>query len=188
MHVFVMAASLRRASYNRKLAAIAAKLATAHGVDVELADFADYAMPLYDGDIETKSGMPDGAKALSARIKAADAVLFSAPEYNNSISGPFKNAIDWLSREKPYPLTGKPVLLMAASSGRGAGLVGLAAGRIPLSYLGAHVYPGTLGVGGSAAAFAEDDSRLKDETMQNSLEGLVAAFLTHAARTAPARA
>lgn len=187
MHVFVMAASLRRASYNRKLAAIAARIAITYGADVELADFADYAMPLYNGDIEVQIGLPDGAKALSARIKAADAIIFSAPEYNNSISSPFKNAIDWLSREKPYPLTGKPVLLMAASSGRGAGLVGLAAGRIPLSYLGAHVYPGTLGVGGSAHAFAEDDSRLKDESMQKNIETLVAAFLTHAARTAPAR-
>lgn len=188
MHVFVMAASLRRASYNRKLAAIAARAARTTGSDVELADFADYVMPLYDGDIEATNGMPDGAKALSSRIKAADALIISAPEYNNSISGPFKNAIDWLSREKPYPLIGKPLLLMAASSGRGAGLVGLAAGRIPLSYLGAHVYPGTLGVGSSATAFAEDDSRLKDDVMQKSLESLVAAFLAHAARTAPVRA
>jgi len=187
MRVFVMAASLRRASYNRKLAAIAARVAQMQGVEVELADFTDYAMPLYDGDIEASSGMPDGALALSTRIKAADALVFSAPEYNNSISGPFKNAIDWLSREKPYPLTGKPLLLMAASSGRGAGLVGLAAGRVPLSYLGAHVYPGTLGVGSSATAFAEDGSRLKDDGMQKSLETLIAAFLAHAARTAPAR-
>jgi NAD(P)H-dependent FMN reductase len=188
MHVFVMAASLRRASYNRKLAAIAARIAAANGADVELADFSAYAMPLYDGDIETASGMPPGGLALSSRIKAADAIIFSAPEYNNSISGPFKNAIDWLSREKPYPLIGKPVLLMAASSGRGAGLVGLAAGRIPLSYLGAHVYPGTLGVGGSATAFAEDNSCLKDDAMQRNLETLVASFLAHAARTLPARA
>jgi NAD(P)H-dependent FMN reductase len=188
MHIFVMAASLRRGSFNRKLAAIATRIAAAHGADVELADFAAYAMPLYDGDIEAGSGMPDGAKALSGRIKAADAIIFSTPEYNNSIAGPFKNALDWLSREKPYPLTGKPVLLMAASSGRGAGLVGLAAGRVPLSYLGAHVYPGTLGVGSGATAFVEDGSRLKDDALQKNLETLVAAFLAHAARTAPARA
>jgi chromate reductase, NAD(P)H dehydrogenase (quinone) len=187
MHVFVMAASLRRASFNRKLAGIAAQIARTCGVEVELADFADYLMPLYDGDSESSSGMPDGARMLSTHIKTADALIFSAPEYNNSISGPFKNAIDWLSREKPYPLVGKPLLLMAASSGRGAGLVGLAAGRIPLAYLGAHVYPGTLGVGLGATAFAEDGSRLKDDGMQKSLEILVADFLAHAARTAPAR-
>jgi NAD(P)H-dependent FMN reductase len=187
MHVFIMAASLRRASFNRKLASIAAHIAAAQGAEVELADFADYLMPLYDGDIESNSGMPDGAKALSSRIKAADAIIFSAPEYNNSISGPFKNALDWLSREKPYPLTGKPVLMMAASSGRGAGLVGLTAGRVPLSYLGAHVYPSTLGVGSGATAFADDGSRLKDDVLQKNLETLVTAFLVHAARTAPAR-
>lgn len=188
MRIFVMAASLRRASFNRKLAAIAARLAAAKGADVELADFADYAMPLYDGDIEANSGMPDSAKALSSRIKAADAIILSAPEYNNSISGPFKNALDWLSREKPYPLTGKPLFLMAASSGRGAGLVGMAAARVPLSYLGAHVYPGTFGVGSGATAFAEDGSRLKDEALQKNLETIVTAFLVHAARIAPARA
>jgi chromate reductase len=187
MHVFVMAASLRRGSFNRKLAAIAAQVAKTHGVDVELANFADYAMPLYDGDVESKSGMPDGAKALSARIKAADALVFSTPEYNNSISGPFKNAIDWLSREKPYPLTGKPLLLLAASSGRGAGLVGLAAIRIPLSYLGAHIYPGTFGVGLGATAFADDGGRLKDDHMQKRLEALIADFLGYAGHIAPVR-
>lgn len=187
MHIFVMAASLRRASYNRKLAVIVARVAQSHGAEVELADFAAYAMPLYDGDVEANSGMPDAAKSLSARLKAVDAIVFSAPEYNNSISGPFKNMLDWLSREKPYPLTGKPVLLMAASSGRGAGLVGLAAARIPIAYLGAHVYPNTLGVGSGATAFAEDGTRLADGTMQKNLETLVASFLIHAARTAPAR-
>jgi NAD(P)H-dependent FMN reductase len=188
MRIFVMAASLRRASHNKKLAAIAAGIAKTKGAEVELADFRDFAMPLYDGDIEASTGLPDGAQALSARIKAADAIVIATPEYNNSVPGPFKNAIDWLSREKPYPTAGKPILLLAASSGRGAGLQGMSAARIPLSFIGAHVYPTSLGVGTAASAFSDDGSRLADDELHKKLASLIAEFLGHAARVAPSRA
>jgi NAD(P)H-dependent FMN reductase len=187
MRVFVMAASLRRASHHWKLAAIAAAVAKIKGSEVELADFRDFAMPLYDGDMESSIGLPDGARALSERIKAADAIVIATPEYNNSIPGPLKNAIDWLSREKPYPTTGKPVLLLAASSGRGAGLQGIAAARIPLAFVGAHVYPTSLGVGSAATAFSDDGTRLADDALQAKLASLVADFLGHAARVTPSR-
>jgi NAD(P)H-dependent FMN reductase len=188
MRLFVTAASLRRASHNKKLAAIAASLAKAKGADVDLADFRDFAMPLYDGDIDASTGLPDGARALSARIKAADAIVIATPEYNNSVPAPLKNAIDWLSREKPYPTIGKPVLLLAASSGRGAGLQGITATRIPLSFIGAHVYPSSLGVGSAATAFSDDGGRLADDELQKKLASLIGEFLGHAARVAPSRA
>ncbi len=185
MRVFVMAASLRRRSYNKTLAAIAAEAARAAGADVELADFGSFAMPLYDGDVEASGDIPEGARALSSKIKMADAIILATPEYNNSVPGPLKNAIDWLSREKPYPTVGKPILLIAASSGRGAGLQGMSATRIPLSYVGAHVYPTTFGVGSAATAFSEDRRTLKDSDLQNRLQALVAEFLRTAARIAP---
>jgi chromate reductase len=144
-------------------------------------------MPVYDGDIEA-SGLPAGVRALSARIKATDAIVIATPEYNNSIPGPLKNAIDWLSREKPYPTIGKPILLLAASSGRGAGLQGMSAARIPLAFVGAHVYPTSLGVGSAASAFSDDGTRLAEDELHRKLASLMAEFLSHAARVAPSRA
>jgi chromate reductase len=188
MRIFVMAASLRRASHNKKLAAIAATVAKSWGADVDLADFCDFTMPLYDGDVEAASGLPDGARSLSARIMAADAIVIATPEYNNSVPGPLKNAIDWLSRDKPYPTTGKPILLLAASSGRGAGLQGMSALRIPLAFVGAHVYPTSVGVGSAASAFSDDGTRLNDDDLHKKLAGLIAEFAGHAARMARSRA
>lgn len=187
MNIFVMGASLRRESFNRRLAAIAASVASAKRTDVDLGDFGAFAMPVYNGDDEAASGMPNGAKALSARIKAADGLIFSAPEHNNSVSGPFKNALDWLSREKPYPTTGKPVLLIGASSGKGAALLGLAATRVPFHYLRAHVFPTMFGLANSAGAFADDGQRLKDPEQQKQLEALIADFLAFVGRFASAK-
>jgi NAD(P)H-dependent FMN reductase len=181
MKIFVMGASLRRQSFNRRLAAIAASVTGGKGAEVDLGDFGSFAMPVYNGDDEA-GGMPEGAKALSARIKAADGLIFSAPEHNNSVSGPFKNAIDWLSREKPYPTTGKPVLLIGASSGKGAALLGLAATRVPFNYLRAHVFPTVFGLANSASAFAADGKSLKDAEQQKQLEALIADFLAFVGR------
>ncbi|MGE5538836.1 MAG: NADPH-dependent FMN reductase [Gemmatimonas sp.] len=187
MRVFVTAASLRRGSWNRLLATIAADIAAETGDDVDLADFASFAMPLYDGDVEASAGLPDGARALSTKIKAADAIVLATPEYNNSVPGPLKNAIDWLSREKPYPTAGRPFLLLAASSGRGAGLQGMTATRIPLAFVGAHVYPTTFGVGSAATAFSDDRRRLRDADLQKKLETVIREFLRHAAQLSQTR-
>jgi NAD(P)H-dependent FMN reductase len=187
MRIFVLGASLRRESFNRRLASVTAGIARAKGAEVERGEFSAFPMPVYNGDTEVESGIPEGAKALSAGIKSADGLIFSAPEHNNSVSGPFKNAIDWLSREKPYSTAGKPVLLIGASSGKGAALLGLAATRIPLSFLKAHVYPTVFGLAYAETAFADDGERLKDSDLQKQLETLVAEFLTFVGRLSSAR-
>jgi NAD(P)H-dependent FMN reductase len=186
MKLFVMGASLRRDSFNRKLAAIAARVTRAKGATVDLADFADFTMPLYDGDIEENEGLPEGARKFSARIKAADGLIFSVPEYNNSVSGPFKNALDWMSREKPYAFTAKPVLMLGVTSGKAQALQGIAQTRIPLTFLGSYIYPAWLGVANGATAFSEDGRLLVDKTAQQRLETLTDEFLIFTERNARA--
>ena len=113
----------------------------AHGATVDVAELRDFDMPLYDGDLEAASGIPEGVQRLAARISAADGMLMASPEYNFSVPGVLKNAIDWLSRTKPMPLRGKRALLLSASPSLVGGNRGLWALRVPLEVLGVHVFP-----------------------------------------------
>ena len=110
--------SLRKASYNTALLHAAAELAP-EGVRVEAAGI--HGIPLYDGDVEATEGIPAAVAELKDRVAAADGLLLVTPEYNNSIPGPFKNAIDWMSRpptDSARVFGGKPVALAGASPGR----------------------------------------------------------------------
>lgn len=108
--------SLRRGSYNSALLRAAAGL-TPEGAALEIADL--HGIPLYDGDLEA-SGMPEAVQALKARVLACDALLLATPEYNNSIPGVFKNAIDWLSRppaDTARVFGNRPVAVIGATPG-----------------------------------------------------------------------
>jgi chromate reductase, NAD(P)H dehydrogenase (quinone) len=108
--------SLRSGSFNRKLLAEAARL-------FGQSDYteADLNLPLYNGDLEEAEGIPAAVQLLSDQIAAADAVLISTPEYNKGISGVLKNALDWVSRTKGAPWSGKPVAILSATAGRAGG-------------------------------------------------------------------
>jgi NAD(P)H-dependent FMN reductase len=109
--------SLRRSSYNTALLRAAAGLMP-EGADLAIHTIRD--IPLYDGDAEAASGIPAPVSALKDAIAAADGLLLVTPEYNNSIPGVFKNAIDWLSRpaaDIPRVFRQKPVALIGASPG-----------------------------------------------------------------------
>ncbi len=108
--------SLRQDSLNRKLIREAARLGNADSF-IE----ADLNLPLYDGDLETASGIPKPVQALSDQIKVVDAVVISTPEYNKGISGVLKNALDWVSRTDGAPWAGKPVAIISATAGRAGG-------------------------------------------------------------------
>ncbi|MBF9042455.1 NADPH-dependent FMN reductase [Rhodobacterales bacterium HKCCE4037] len=108
--------SLREGSFNRKLL-MEAKSA----FDPETFVFADLRIPLYDGDLETAEGIPEGVQRLANQIAEADAVLICSPEYNKSISGVLKNALDWISRTDGSPWRDKPVAIMSANAGRSGG-------------------------------------------------------------------
>lgn len=108
--------SLRAGSYNRKLLREAVRI-------YDPADYAeaDLRLPLYDGDLEAATGIPDAVQRLADQIAASDAVVISGPEYNKGLSGVLKNALDWVSRTKGSPWRDKPVAIMAATGGRAGG-------------------------------------------------------------------
>src|SRR4051812_25676322 len=113
-----LSGSLRRGSYNSALLRAAAEVAPA-SVSVELGSIAG--IPLYDGDVEGTQGIPAVVAALKNRIAAAPGLLLVTPEYNNSIPGVFKNAIDWLSRppaDIPRVFGNRRVGIIGASPGR----------------------------------------------------------------------
>ncbi|HOO16216.1 MAG: NAD(P)H-dependent oxidoreductase [Phycisphaerae bacterium] len=114
VHILGFSGSLRQGSYNRALLRAAQELLP-EDVRLELFDLGP--IPLYNGDVEAR-GFPEAVVAFKERIAAADALLIAAPEYNYSMPGVLKNAIDWASRPPDAsPLNGKPVALMGASVG-----------------------------------------------------------------------
>ncbi|MPY69964.1 MAG: NAD(P)H-dependent oxidoreductase [Alphaproteobacteria bacterium] len=112
-----LSGSLRKGSFNAALLRAAATLAP-EGVDLTIGTI--HGIPLYDADLETGEGIPEPVEALKDMIANADGLLLATPEYNNSIPGVFKNAIDWLSRppaDIPRVFGGRPVAVMGASPG-----------------------------------------------------------------------
>lgn len=177
MQVLLFAGSLRRDSLNKKFAQAASEMVKAAGHDAEYIDLKEYGLPVYDGDIEASEGIPAAAKALSAKIIAADALIVAAPEYNGSIAAPLKNLLDWLSRDNPMPLANKPLLLLGASPGALGAVRGLWHTRVPFEALGVHVFPSMMGLPGAAQAFDEQGG-LKEERPREQLRKLVQEFLT----------
>lgn len=116
MRILGIAGSLRQGSYNRSLLRAARELLPE---GVELVEYEIGTLPLYDGDVEA-AGDPESVVQLKQAIRDADALLVATPEYNRGVPGVLKNAIDWASRPPlGSPLTGKPIAIMGASTGRG---------------------------------------------------------------------
>ena len=109
--------SLRKGSFNRAALNTAIELKPA-GMEVTVADISK--IPLYDEDVRAQ-GFPAPVETLRQQIKAADALLFACPEYNYSMSGVLKNAIDWASRPPEQPFAGKPVAIISAAAGMAGG-------------------------------------------------------------------
>lgn len=118
MRIIAISGSLRADSLNTRLAHAAAGLLPA-GVEIEVVTLQD--IPLYDEDLRNE-GWPAAVTTLGERIADADGVLIATPEYNYSISGVLKNALDWLSRLSSAPLAGKPTAIMSASPGMFGGV------------------------------------------------------------------
>jgi chromate reductase, NAD(P)H dehydrogenase (quinone) len=175
--ILAFAGSSRMASFNKKLVKIAAQGAEKAGAEVTVVDLRDFPMPIYDGDLEDKDGLPPTAKKWKELLIAHDGFLIASPEYNSSISALLKNAIDWASRSEnddEPPLVcfkGKVVSLMSASPGALGGLRGLVTVRSILGNIGVIVLPDQVAVSKAHEAFAEDGS-LKDARQQASVERL----------------
>lgn len=176
--LLAFAGSLRKGSLNKKAVAAAAEAARAAGAEVTLVDLADFAMPVYDGDLEEREGLPEGARKLKALMKSHDGFLISTPEYNSTIPGAFKNALDWASRSEPgeKPLAaygGKTAGLLSASPGALGGIRSLAVLRAMLENIGVLVVPQQVAISAAHEAFADDGS-LKDARKQAAVSALAA--------------
>ncbi len=185
--MLVFEASLRADSLNGRLASLAAAAVQENGGTVDRGHMADFDCPSYDGDREAEDGIPPNAAEFHRRLKEADAFIIAAPEYNASIPGVLKNAIDWVSRFRPQPWTRKHGLLMSASPSMMGGNRGLWALRVPLEHLGADIYPDMFSLARAHEMFGAD-GRIADAKLQKWFEGTVECFLklVEAAKNYPA--
>lgn len=174
--VLVLGASLRADSLNRKLAALAARIAEQTGARVDHASMRDFDVPSYDGDVEKAQGIPKGAEELRRRLLASDAFIVSSPEYNGSMPGIFKNLIDWTSRYRPQPFDGKHGLLLSASPSMMGGNRGLWALRMPFEHLGARIYPDMFSLARANEALVGGD--IADAGLRARFEKTIQAFLS----------
>jgi chromate reductase, NAD(P)H dehydrogenase (quinone) len=182
--ILVFGGSLRRDSLNQKLAALAAAGAREAGAEVTLIALRDFPMPIYDQEIEDAIGKPEHAARLKALFRDHHGLIIASPEYNSSISGALKNAIDWVSREDSEDepalsaLTGKTAALCSASPGALGGLRGLVHVRSILGNLGITVLPEQVTISKAYEAFREDGT-LADEKLTARVENLGASLANH---------
>ena len=186
--VLVVAGSTRTGSFNKQLARAACKLAETAGHRATFADLREFAMPLYDGDLETASGLPAGAIALRALVQQHDTLLVCTPEYNASLPAVLKNALDWLSR--PYaaepnvsPFKNRVAGMLASSPGALGGLRALVHLRQVLMNLGLLVITEQFALGNAGAAFGPDGALL-DGRQATAVMGIVQRAIQVAAKLA----
>src|ERR1700733_16067704 len=166
LKILVIPGSLRTGSLNAKLAAVAAHRLAQAGADVTRLSLADFPLPIYDGDLQTKSGVPKHAVDLKRMIGVHHGVLIVTPEYNSSVPALLKNTIDWVTRVQDAHETRGQVFrerafaIAAASAGRLGGTRALAALRLILSACRATVIPNQLALSFADAAY-DDMYRLK---------------------------
>lgn len=167
--VLALAGSTRKDSYNKKLIQVAADIARQKGAKVTVIDLNDYSMPFYDGDLETKQGLPANAKKLRDLISQNDAVMIASPEYNASISAVLKNTLDWTSRDEKGqfssdPYKGKKIAIMSASPGKGGGARALVHLRAVLQGVGGDVMKDQVSVPEAFKAFDAKGKLVSAET------------------------
>jgi chromate reductase len=175
--ILAFAGSTRTESFNKKLIKIAVSGARHAGAEVTLIDLRDFPLPLFDGDLEEREGLPENAKKLKALFLAHHGLLLSCPEYNSGVTGVLKNTIDWVSRSESDDepdlacYTGKTAALMSASPGFLGGLRGLVQVRSILGNIKVLVLPDQVTVAKAHEAFNPDGS-LKDAKKQAAVEKL----------------
>lgn len=178
MHILGLCGSLRSGSLNHRLLEVAGR-SLPDGASLEISPLVG-ALPLFDEDLETASP-PQAVRAFHAAITGADAILIASPEYNGSLTGPLKNAIDWASRPGgDAVLAGKPLAVIGASPSRFGAAWAQAETRRIADRIGARVVPRELPVAHADRAF-DDDGRLRDPELHRQLERLVAALVDLAA-------
>jgi NAD(P)H-dependent FMN reductase len=178
LKILVIPGSLRTGSHNVRLAATAAYEFAQAGLDVTRISLGDFPLPIYDGDLQAKSGVPKNAINLKRMIGAHHGVLLVTPEYNSSVPALVKNTIDWITRvQDPHETRGqvfreRPFAIAAASEGRLGGTRALAALRLILSACHATVIPNQLALSFADQAY-DDMDKLKNPADIDTLKALV---------------
>ena len=186
--ILVIPGSLRTGSHNAKLAAQAAYEFARAGVDVTRVSLADFSLPIYDGDLQLRSGVPKNAINLKRMMAAHHGVLLVTPEYNSSVPPLLKNVIDWVSRvQDPHEVRGqvfreRPFAIASASEGRFGGARALAALRLILSACQAMVIPNQFALSFADQAY-DDMGRLRKEADIEGLKALVRQLIDVSQRT-----
>jgi len=177
--------SLRQASFNRMLLDALVAAAAPEGT-IEIGSIRD--IPLYNADIETGEGIPGPVQALKDRIAGAQGLLLVTPEYNNSIPGVMKNAIDWLSRPPAdirRVFRGRPVAIAGASAGPGATNLSQAAWLPVIRTLGMRPwFEGRLGIAGAGKVFDSGGS-IVDDTIRERVRTFAQGFARFVAESRP---
>ena len=172
----VFSASMRTGSLNTQLAKMAAGIIEKNGGTVDYALLSAFDCPSYNGDVEKESGIPAGAQEFQKRLLANDAFIISSPEYNASMPGVLKNAIDWVSRFRPQPFNERQALLLSASPSMVGGNRSLWSLRVPLEHLGARVFPDMFSLAMAHQAFTPEGA-LANETLGKRFEDTLVAFM-----------
>ena len=147
--VVVIPASTRSGSVNKALAEMIATEFHRQGEPTRVIDLAEYPMPLYDGDLEARDGVPATAVELARRLTSAEVLVVVSPEYNGTFTPLLKNTVDWVTRIDASAFAHLRVLVASASPGRGGGANGVAMVRTWLSNMGIDTAEHTLSVGGA---------------------------------------
>ena len=176
LNVLTICGSLRKGSFNAMVARALPSLAPDGMTLAPAPSFAEF--PLYNADIQNSTGFPAPVNVLADAIRGADGVIFCSPEYNFSIPGGLKNAIDWVSRLPNQPFAGKPIALQSASPGP------LGGGRVQYDLRRAMVFLDAftlnkpeIFIGNCGSKLDEKTGELKDETTRNLIKQQLAAFV-----------
>jgi len=187
LKILVIPGSLRTGSLNARLAAAVAHQLALSGAEVTRISLSDFPLPIFDGDLQAKSGVPKHAVNLKRMLGAHHGVLIVTPEYNSSVPALVKNTIDWISRvQDPHETRGqvfgeRVFAIASASGGRLGGTRALAALRLILSSCHASVVPNQLALSFADQAYDEMD-HLKHPADIEALQALVRQLIDHSQR------
>lgn len=180
--ILAFCGSLREHSFSKRVLKTAIKGAEKAGADVTFADLRDYPMPVYNPDDEEENGFDESARGFQALLAEHDGFLIASPEYNASLSGALKNAIDWASRrgdtyKRSEVFPGKFAAMITASPGSFGGVRSLSHLREVLTSVGVNVLPNEIAVSFVASKFNGDGEEMTDERMKRILEDLGASLV-----------
>lgn len=175
--ILAFAGSLREHAYSKRVVRTAMRGAENAGADVTFIDLRDYPMPIYDADLHEKEGFGENALAFQKLLGEHDGFLICSPEYNGSLPGALKNAIDWASRkseqyEQIAVFRGKVAAVMSESPGAFGGIRCLGHLRGVLSIMLVNVLPSEIAVANVGKMFDGNGTEMTDEKMKKTLESL----------------